>query len=247
MPKFQDRVGPENLDQYDKPLRRNKTALEATVDDLDITLALTDPQLQSVINALEFSMQTAAELRVSLLDDRQAFVQQLRLYELDTATLSFDELQATYLLFDTAFGGAVVSKCGEEAGDPAVNVLANVDKWAHLFDHTHEIVLDLGSEETIDGISIPIEAGSNATHQLRGVDVFAAKNANKIDDAENKMLTAVDFATVGGNNEHLFGSQKKARYVKITGFTTDNPGNNMRIKSILVRVVPKFFKEEEEV
>lgn len=246
MPKFQDKVGAENIDQYDKPLRRNKTALEATLTDLDVTLALTDPQLQSVINALEFSMQTAAELRVSLLDDRQAYVQQLRLFQLDTVALEFDELQPTYLLFDATLGGAVTSKCGEEVSDPAANVLGNAGKWAHLFDHSHEIVLDLGSEETIDGISIPIEAGSNATHQIRGADVYAAKALNKIDDAENKMLTAVDFATVDDNNEHLFSGEKKARYVKLTGYTTDNVNNNMRIKSILVRVVPKFFKEAEE-
>lgn len=243
MPRIIDRVGAENLDHYEAPLRYNKTTEEAAITDLQVILDLTDAQLTPLLPFITPGVNSVAEFRSFITAERQGKIRIVRQWSLDTVTLELEDLISTYLLFDTALGGAVQSKCGEEVSGPATNVLANAGKWAHLTDEAHSIVLDLGTDETIDGISIPIEAGANATHQLRGVNVNAAKALPKIDDTENRVLTDVDFATVDAANEITFPSHR-AQFVKLSNITTDHNSNSLRIGSILIRVNPKFFGEE---
>lgn len=249
MPEFQHRVGAQNIDQYSEPLRINKTTLQAEVVDLDAAIALSDPQLNSLITLSALSKTNAQDLRDFWTDLKEKTQQRIRIWELDTQVLAFSEILPTFLHFDVALGGAVQSFCGEEVADPATNVLAALNKWAHLVNEQHSITLDLGNPEVIDAINIPIEVAANNAHQLRGVDVFAAKVLANIDDPINKMITAFDFATVGSDNIKVFlnpkngGTTKRARFVKLVNIDTDNPTNNMRIKEILVRVLPKFFGE----
>ena len=245
MAKFQNRVGGENIDQYAVPLRRNKTTLQAEIVDIDTVLALTDGELEAVIKLGTLNFFTAQDFRDNITDIKEKTQQQIRLWELGTQIISFNDILPTYLFFDTALGGAVQSKCGEEVGNPATNVLTSGSKWVHLLDEPHEIVLDLGNPEVIDGIAVRIDAGVNASHQLRGVDVFAAINLGGIDNISNQILVAQDFATLDDNNEVSFPQNKKARYVKLTNIQTDDAQNKMRIKNIKVRVIPKFFGEGE--
>lgn len=244
MAKFQDRKGGQNIDQYNAGADRNKTNLEADLVDIDSLLAIPDADLQLLIDDGGTRFDDVTEYKDGLRNTRGQIVQQIRLWQMDTQVLQFDEIVPSLLLFDPGLGGAVVSKCGEEVGNEATGVLQNAGKWFHLFDHSHEIVLDLGNKEVIDAVSIPLQAGDSDDHQLRGVDVYAAGSLAKIDDTENLMLTAVDFATLDDDNIQAFAASKKARYLKLTNIDTDDGTNKLRIKKICVRVIPKFFGEE---
>lgn len=238
MPRFIDRVGPNNIDEY-RANRVNKDNWEADRTDIDTLLAMTDNQLQ-VINDLSGNPhEDVAAFRTALEDRRRVLNRVLRLWRYDTQQITHDETLDTSLLFAVDLGGAVVSSCGEEATDPATNVLQAADKWAHLYDHAHEIVLDIGTLEVFKGISIPVALGANAAHKLRGVDVYVARNVAGLGSDDHKMLTGVDFATEDNENLHLFAAQKIGRYVKLTNITTDNVSNNMRIESIKAHLEPK--------
>ncbi len=250
MPRFQDRRSGNLIDQYPVPETRNKSDLQAEVVDIETVSGLTDGELEALIVLGQANFHTADEFRAHINDVKDRVLQQIRLWELDTQVINFDELIATFLYFDPALNGAVESVCGEELGNEATEVLQNSGKWRHNTNHTHEIVLDLGNPEVLDAINIPLEVGANNSHQLRNVDVFAAKLLSNIDELQNQMLTSVDFVNVGADNIHVFvnpkgGSTKKARYVKLTNIDTDHPTNIIRVREILVRVIPRFFFDEE--
>lgn len=242
--RFQHKVGGNIIHQHERPIVLDKALAIQNIIDTDTLLLLSDQEILLFFESLSIPL-TASEYRQALQDQKEEYQRTVRLWEMDTVQIILDELQPTWLLFDPNLGGAVQSVCGEEVGNEASNVLLENTKWAHLFDHAHEIVLDLGNPETIDGIAIRIDAGVNASHQLRGVDVFAAKALSQIDNPDNQMLSGVDFATLDDDNQILFGRTKRARYVKLTNITTDMGGNQLRVKNIKVRVVPKFFKEPE--
>lgn len=244
--KFQDRIGANIIHQHEDPLILDKAATEQIVANLDFLISLSDSEVGILLAALAPTIyETAEDFRSALQDQKEAYQRVIRLWEMSTLPLTIDEIQPTWLLFDPALGGAVQSVCGEEIGNEAVNVLEQNTKWAHLFDHSHEIVLDLGNPETIDGISIEIDAGVNSSHQLRGVDVFASQALGQIDNPDNQMLSGVDFATLDDPNIQLFGRNKRARYVKLTNITTDAGANQLRVKNIKVRIVPRFFREPD--
>ena len=245
MPKFQDKIGGNRFDQYGVPDQRLKDALAAEVVTIDAALTVPETTIDQILSiAAERSATTGAAVLSELQDRRNKRQQQIRLWELSTQQIIFEEPIATLLRFDPALGGAVQSVCGEEVGNEAVGVLTDGGKWNHLLDEPHSIVLDLGNPEVFDAVGVSIDAGVNTSHLLRGVDVFASIGLSGIDDPANQILTAVDFATLDSDNLTVLASNKKARYVKLTNITTDNPQNSLRVKCIKVRVVPKFFGEE---
>ena len=242
--KFQERIGPNKLHQHDSPRTLVKDEILLALTQTNLIEALSDEELAIFVEIFDPSRYaTVADVRNALAEYRDILQRAIRLWELDTQAVVIDEIQPTFLLFDPALNGAVHSVCGEEVGNEAVNVLEENGKWAHFVNEPHEIILDLGNRETIDAISVRIDAGVNASHILRGVDVFASIHENQITNLDNQVLSGVDFATLDDDNIHEFGQNKRARYVRLTNITTDDVENKLRVKNIKVRIVPRFFTE----
>lgn len=244
MPRFQDRVSKNNIDQYE-PKRINKDDLTTEIENIDAVLDLTDAQFVALseLGVLSPTFSTVDEMRAAMTNLREKKQQRIRLWELDTQPITYDNLVPTLVLFKPKLSGSVVSVCGEEVGLLASNVLQNGGKWGHDQNHSHEIVLDLGNSETIGGVGVDIDLDTDTQHKLRSVDVYAAKSVGGLNRASNMVLSGTDFATEDSDNLATF-AQKKARYVKFTNIDTDDGSNSLKVKAFKVRVVPKFFGED---
>lgn len=138
---------------------------------------------------------------------------------------------------------AVESFCGEDVGEEAVQSIDGVNstKWKHTADERHSIIYLLRSyPKKISKIRFRYNATEPVTEQLANVDVHAAKNLAKIDDAENILETGINITWPIGQGaiwvEHTLANKKaNARYIKLL-MDTAHASNTLQMREFAVWV-----------
>lgn len=135
---------------------------------------------------------------------------------------------------------AVEAICGEEPGSEAANMIDgnNATFWEHFTDEQHSIDLRVRDyRKRMTKIRIRIDA--NTRSKLTGIDVYAANVIGGLDLPSNQVVFDAALTVEQAWNEVEFSQSKNVRYLRISGFGSQHPGNEVRIRMIEVWVTTR--------
>lgn len=137
----------------------------------------------------------------------------------------------------------VDSFCGETGANLVGNSIdgTNSTFWRHSVDERHSVIYKLRDyPKKVAKIRFRYNSTEPVTEQLSNLDVHAAKNLAKIDDAQNILETGINISWPTGQGavwvEHTLAQKKnKARYIKLL-FDTAHASNRSQIREFEVWV-----------
>ena len=138
---------------------------------------------------------------------------------------------------------SVDSFCGESGANVVGNSIDGINStfWRHATDERHSVIYQLrGYPKKISKIRFRYNSTEPVTEQLSNLDVHAAKNVAKIDDAENILETGINIVWPTGAGsvwvEHVLAQKKaNARFVKLL-FDTAHASNTSQVREFAVFV-----------
>ena len=136
----------------------------------------------------------------------------------------------------------IVSFCGEEVANPAINAIDGVvgTNWQHDVDEVHEIIIDLGYMKRIDGIRVRNPASPGNPFMLSGVTVFVANDINALDNnPASQVGTNLAFADPGDNDRDL--TVRNGQFIKLTIPATGHLQNHVSLRDLEFRTRPRTF------
>jgi len=158
--------------------------------------------------------------------------------------LDYDTIVHNMTLYDGEWylPEAVEAHCGEETGNEAVLAIdgQSTTFWQHNTDEAHQIDFRLRSYLK-KATKIRIRRQTNVRSALNNLDVYFARTLNALDDPDSLVATGVTLSVDNDWNEINFTSSKRGRYLRLTGFGSAHAGNEIRIREVEVRVVPKDY------
>lgn len=240
--RFWEKVSNQKIQFYDNPSEEDRDDIDAEIIDLQAILALPTSQKAIIAETLpggltEEQFDQVYEDRINLLADVRDWMDN----EVVTQAENIDSVLHRWMTpADMALGpGVVTSFCGEEVGNEAVGAIDGVggNSWQHDVDEVHVIVFDLGYKKRIDAIRVKNTAAPGGPLQLSNVDVDVAGTVAKLDDAESRVGTALEFT--GPNDQDQVLTIRNGRYVRVTIGSTGHASNHITVRDFEVRVVPR--------
>ncbi|MGI9411562.1 MAG: hypothetical protein ACR2OV_15895 [Hyphomicrobiaceae bacterium] len=206
--------------------------------------ALSDDARTSLIS--DFGVADLGELDTLLEDEEFELRQRIASYDYDTRVVNTTVLDGAWFTPDS-----VESFCGETSTNVVGNSIDGVNTtfWRHSQDHQHTVTYLLRSyPNKISRIRFRYNSTEPANERLNNMDVHAAKNLARIDNAENILETGINISWPVGQGsvwvEHTLAKKKtNARYVKLVIDDTDNASNTLQIREFAVWVEPLQDKE----
>lgn len=242
--KFWEKLSNTRLQFYDEPQDLREADLDQLIADNQEILALPDSAKAILVEANP-TVGTEAEFD-AIFENELARLADIKDYMSgQTVTLSdtIDVVDHRWMSpADMALGpGTIVSFCGEEVANPAVNAIdgANGTNWQHDVNEVHQLEIDLGYRKRIDGIRVVNSATPGGPLQLSGVDVRVANRLGRLDDTESLVGTGLAFTDPNQNDRDL--TLRNGRFIRITVGSTGHGNNNITIREIEFRTRPRTF------
>lgn len=159
----------------------------------------------------------------------------LDFYGYDNTTLNITVKDGTWFTPE-----AIEDVCGEDAGHEAVLTIdgLNATYWEHDVTEDHQITWRLRDYKKRFP-KLRVRVGSGLRTKLTGVDIYVANTVAGLDKPENLVATGV--ALIGDNvwQEIDLGGDQNARYIRFTGFRSQNANDYVRLHEIAVWVITK--------
>lgn len=128
---------------------------------------------------------------------------------------------------------AVEDFCGEETGREAP---LSIDDdtgtfWQHEQDHAHQITWRLRDyRKRVSKVRVYL--GANARSKLENLDIYVAGSVGGLNLPENLAVSGASISTEDAWNEIDFTTEQLGRYVRFTGFGSQNSLNESRIREV---------------
>ena len=143
----------------------------------------------------------------------------------------------------TLGAGTIVSVCGEESGNEAINAIGGTvgANWQHDVDHAHELVFDFGYDKRIDGIRFRNPASPGGPLILGGIDVFVSTRVKGLDNPNSHVGVGLSMTAPAAGDVDFDLTPRNGRYVKLTVASTGHGRNHITIRDIHLRVRARTF------
>lgn len=200
--------------------------LEAEVVDLDFLIAQDDPVRLRLGQCKGF--QTLEEYD-DYLDSEWGMRRDLiDFFDYDTKVVNITSKNGAWFL---PIG--VESFCGEEVGREAIYAIDGSQStfWQHEDNEAHEIIFKLRDyKKRVE--KIRIYRGSNARSALNNLDIYVANSIGGLDDPQNLAIADASIDIDDDWNEIVFSTKQRGRYIRLTGFGSENNSNESRIREL---------------
>jgi len=233
--KLFEKQGADNIKIWTDPELLERSVLEDDITFFTALLALDDRIKEMMFAGMGLSSVESFDAVIQdELDQRQD--------QLDA--LDYDTIVHNMTLYDGEWYSpeAVEAHCGEETGNEAVLAIdgSTTTFWQHNTDEAHQIDFRLRSYWK-KVTKIRIRRQTNVRSALNNLDVYFSRTLNELDDASNLVATGITISTDNDWNEIEFSASKRGSYLRLTGFGSAHAGNEIRIREVEVRVVPKDY------
>lgn len=241
--KFWERLSGSRIQFYKDPLDLRIEDVDAKILEIQTILAL-DDSVKALIAAGNPAL-TEAQFNEAFEDELAEIADQRDYFDNSNVTIQevIDVIDFRWMSpADMSLApGVIVSFCGEEVANPAINAIDGVagQNWQHDVDEIHELVIDLGYRKRIDGIRIKNTASPGNPLLLSGVQVFVANGINGLDNPANQVGVDLTFLDPNDNDRTL--TTKTGRYIKIQIGSTAHGSNHITIRDIEFRTRPRTF------
>lgn len=236
-----DGANPPVIKLWKDPREWNEADLQAEVDHHEEILSLSDDALSIIVQALGgigSLGNTLDDFKVALQDKVDANKDLI-----DYFSYAKTSVEIPIAAGDWYTPEAVELRCGEESGYEA-ELAVDGDAgtlWVHQADEEHDLVFRLrGYPKRATKIRIRRDASPDS--ELTGLDVYAATTLGGLSNPLTLAATNTTLPLPTEWNEVEFDHPRRLKFLRLAGFGSVHPTNQVRIRELQVWVTTQDYE-----
>lgn len=228
-----EKIGTTDTKLWKDPTIYTKADIPGDITTLEAILALSDDAKTWIISQSRTLYQSISDFNDAVQDEVDKLKDILDYFDYVTKNTTITNYDGMWMTPE-----AVESVCGEDTGQEATLSIdgTNSTYWEHDVNEAHEIVYRIRPYlKKCSKIRLRLPTAVKA--KLHNLTVHAAQSISGLSNNDNKVIDDISPVWIEQSwNEFVFDFKRRAKYLKLSGFGSENANDYIRIYEIDVWV-----------